>query len=267
MIYWNPDPIAFQLGPFAVSWYGLSWSTSIIIGYMFANYAFKKENLPQEKVIPLIQYLFLGALIGARLFDTLYYNFDFFIKDPLMLFRVWEGGLASHGALIGMMLALYLFIRANKEFSYWGLLDFATIIGFAQGGLVRIGNFINGELYGKITDLPWGVTFFDHYRNSFEEFARHPVQLYEAIYYFICFIIIFSSYVFLKKKKDGFYTAFFFITIFTGRILIEFFKEAEPIAGIFSKTQIVSIFGLLVGVVILYQKVLKRTNNLQNVEK
>lgn len=252
MIHWNPDPIAFQIGPAAVSWYGLTWSTSIIIGYFFAKYAFKKENLPEEKVIPLIQYLFLGALIGARVFDVFYYNFDLFIKDPLMLFRVWEGGLASHGALAGIMLALWLFIRANSEFTYWKVLDFATIIGFAQGGLVRIGNFINGELYGKATEMPWGVYF--HY----DTVARHPVQLYEAFYYFVCFIIIFSAYVFLQKKKEGFYTAFFFIAIFSGRILIEFFKEAEPVAGVFSKTQIVSIFGLLAGVIILYQKVLKK---------
>jgi prolipoprotein diacylglyceryl transferase len=254
MIHWNPDPIAIQVGPMAISWYGLTWSTSIIIGYFFANYVFKKENLHQEKVIPLIQYLFLGALIGARLFDTLYYNFDFFIKDPLMLFRVWEGGLASHGALMGMMLSLVFFIRNNKEFNYWWVIDMASIIGFAQGSLVRVGNFINGELYGKVTSLPWGVYF------NFETVARHPVQLYEALYYFSCFIIMFAVYLFaIKRKNNGFYIAYFFILSFSGRILIEFFKEAEPIFSIFSQTQIVSVLGLLVGFVILYFKVFKKS--------
>jgi phosphatidylglycerol---prolipoprotein diacylglyceryl transferase len=261
MIHWNPDPVAFQIGQVAVSWYGLSWSFSILAGYVYCLYVFKKENKNPDLIIPIIQYMFIGALIGARLFDVFYYNLDLFLADPWMLFRVWEGGLASHGGLMGVVLAIYLFSRHNPSVGFWWIIDIASIVGFLQSSFIRVGNFINGELYGKPTDLPWAVVFEG---TDYQMLPRHPVQLYESFYYFACFIILFTAFHFLKKRKDGFFTACFFIMAFSGRIIIEFTKEAEPVAGVFSKTQLVSIAGLFIGVLILYYKVLR---NPQNVEK
>jgi phosphatidylglycerol---prolipoprotein diacylglyceryl transferase len=265
MYHWNPDPVAFQIGPLSVSWYGLSWSFTILVGYLYCLYVFNREKRDAEYIVPLIQYVFVGALVGARLFDVFYYNFDYFISDPLMVFRIWEGGLASHGGLMGVVLAIYIFSKRNKQFSFWWVLDTAAIIGMLQGGIIRIGNFINGELYGKVTDVPWAVVFEGTDRFML---PRHPVQLYEAFYYFLCFIVLFTAYHLLKKRKEGFYISIYLIMAFAGRILIEFTKDATPVAGVFSQTQIVSIVGLFVGVVVFYNRVLKKPSTVpENVEK
>lgn len=255
MINWNPNPIAFEIGPISVAWYGLTWSAAILVGYFYGKYVFRKEQKPEKELVPLVQYIFVGALVGARVFDVFYYYPYLFLEDPLMLFRVREGGLASHGAIMGGILAIYIFSRRKEAFTFWWIVDRAAIIALLQGAFVRVGNFINSELYGTPTSKPWGVVF----ENSDASLvARHPVQLYEAFYYVCCTILFLIIYHKVKEIKEGFFLIYFLILAFIGRILIEFVKEADPFLFIFSKTQMVSVVGLFIAVFILYKKGLQR---------
>lgn len=245
---WNPNPIAFNVFGISIAWYGLTWSSAILIGYFLFLFIFKREKKDNSKLVPYIQYVFIGVLIGARLFEMVYYQFDYFISDPMLFFRFRQGGLASHGAMLGTILAIFLFIKRNKDFTFWWLLDRSVIVVTIQGAIIRIGNFINSELYGNITEVPWAVKFV-----QVDLFFRHPVQLYESAWLLICFSVFMFLYI-NTKQKDGFYTFLFLILVLSGRVVLEFFKESETILFIFSQTQIASVLGIIVGIFIAYNK-------------
>lgn len=254
-IIWNPNPIAIEIGPISIAWYGLTWSAAILIGYLYGKFIFNKENKLENDLVPLVQYIFVGALIGARVFNVFYYNLEYFLSDPLMIFRVWEGGLASHGAIMGSILAIYIFSKRNKAYPFWWIVDRAAIVAPLLGAIVRVGNFINGELYGTETTLPWGVVF---QHSDPLSLARHPVQLYEAFYYTICALIFFIIYQKIKAIKEGFFLVYFLILVFSGRVLLEFVKDADSVFLVFSQTQLVSVIGLFVAIIVLYKKGLQR---------
>ena len=252
---WKPNPIAIDFGLLSVSWYGLTWSTSIIVAYFLAKAIFKREAKDLEHTTILIQYVFLGALFGARVFDVLYYHWDAFIERPLLMFEIMNGGLSSHGAMMGVALALLLFVRNYKDYSYIWCLDRAALVMPLLGGFVRIGNFINGELYGKASNLPWAVIFP---LSDPLAIPRHPVQLYEALWLFLCFAIFWIIYK-TKTVQNGFFTAMFLSFVLGGRLLIEFLKDSETYYGVLSNTQWVSLVGVLIGINILVRIQLKKT--------
>lgn len=246
-LVWNPNPIALDFGVFDISWYGLTWSFSILIGYLLLFLVFKRENRNQDLVVDLVQYVFLGSLIGARVLDVLYYHFHEFIERPLLLFEVWNGGLASHGAMLGTALALLIFNKRHKEFSYWYLLDLSALIMPALGALVRLGNFINGELYGKTTSLAWGVIF----ENSDPlKLPRHPIQLYEAAWLLSCFLFFWflAKY---KKLPESLLSALFLSLVLGGRFLLEFLKDSSTYYWKLSNTQWLSLFAFCLGILLL----------------
>jgi prolipoprotein diacylglyceryl transferase len=242
-LVWNPNPIAFDFGIVRVSWYGLTWSASILLAYFIGRAIFARENKDSEKLTLLIQYVFLGAVIGARVFDVLFYHFDEFIARPLLMFEIMNGGLASHGAMIGVVIALFLFARFHPSFTFVWSLDKVALVMPILGALVRIGNFINSELYGKATDLPWAVVFP---LSDAQNLPRHPVQLYESLWLFFCFALFWWLY-----KKDsrppGFFVSMFLIVVLGGRLLIEFLKESSTYWGPLSNTQWLSLLGVLLG--------------------
>jgi len=244
---WNPNPIAFEIFGLSIAWYGLTWSVAILVGYFLLLYIFKKENKDQNKLVPYIQYIFVGVLIGARLFEMLYYQFDSFISDPTLFFRFRDGGLASHGAMLGTVLSIYFFVKRNKDFSFWWLFDRSVIVVIIQGAVIRFGNFLNSELYGKISDVPWSVKFLQ-VDNNF----RHPVQLYEAFWLLFCFALFFYLYHKLKSFKNGFFVALFLIIVLGGRVFLEFFKEAETVFFVFSQTQLISVLSVFIGLLLMY---------------
>lgn len=245
---WNPDPVAFSVFGLSIAWYGLTWSVAILLGYAVLHYIFKKENKDLSKLVPYIQYIFIGVLLGARLFEMLYYQFDYFIEDPMLFFRFRQGGLASHGAMLGSMISILLFIRKNKEFTFLWLLDRSLIAVILQGAIIRIGNFMNSELIGKVTTVPWAVKF-----TSIDNFSRHPVVLYESIWLFFCFGLFFFIYQKQKPLKPLLLTSLFLILVLGGRVVLEFLKEAETVFFIFSQTQLVSLFGICIGFILLYK--------------
>ena len=245
---WKPNPIAIDFGLLKISWYGLTWSTSIIIAYFITKAVFKRENKDLEHTTIFVQYVFLGALVGARVFDVLYYHFDEFIARPMLMFEIMNGGLASHGAMIGVALALLLFVRNYKDYTFIWCLDRVAMAMPLLGGFVRIGNFINSELYGKASTLPWAVIFP---LSDPAAIPRHPVQLYEALWLFACFGLFWYIYR-TKTLKDGFFSAMFLILVLGGRLLIEFLKDSDTYYGFLSNTQWVSAFAVILGLIILF---------------
>ena len=205
--------------------YGLLFVGGLVIGYFVVKQVFKKENISNEILDKLVMYMVLGTIIGARLGHVLFYGPYFgpdgYFSNPLDIFKVWEGGLASHGAAIALLISLYLFSRNVIKKPYLWVLDrlsAAIAIGCA---CIRLGNLVNHEMVGDITTVPWGFRFLYHdynlYNGTWESIpVRHPAQLYEAICHFIAFLVL--LFLFWKKdawQKPGFIFGTFLILIFT----------------------------------------------------
>lgn len=248
-IFWNPNPIALDFGPVDISWYGLTWSFSLLIAYFLLSKVLKKSNHNQDDTTNIVQYVFFGALIGARIFDVFYYHMDAFLARPLIIFEVWNGGLASHGAMLGTIAALYLFSRKHKDYAFSWLVDVSALIMPILGALVRIGNFINGELYGKASSLPWAVVFAG---SDPSLTPRHPVQLYEALWLLLCFALLWYLFE-MKAYIKNLYSAIFLTLVLGGRFLIEMLKDSEVYLGPISNTQLLSLTAFCVGLVLLFQ--------------
>lgn len=223
MIEWNISPDIFTLGPITVRWYGLLFAMTFIIGYQIMYWIFKREGKPEEDVNDLVWLMVLGTVIGARLGHCLFYNPSYYLSNPLEILQVWKGGLASHGAGIGLFTAVYFYSRKRKDQGYLWIADRLTMPVALSGLFVRTGNLFNSEIIGKPTDGTWGFIF-----NSVDNIPRHPTQIYEAVAYFIVFwLLIFVYKTKGKELKDGFLLGMFLTIFFLIRFSIEFFKENQ----------------------------------------
>ncbi len=223
MIEWNVNPEIFSIGPLSIRWYGLLFASSFILGYIIIADIFKKEGRSENDLNDLLWYMILGTVLGARLGHCLFYNPEYYLSNPLEILKVYKGGLASHGAAIGILLSLSLFVKRKRGYSYLWLLDRIVIVVALGGSFIRVGNLFNSEILGVETTLPWSFVFL-----RIDETARHPAQLYEAIAYFITFLITYTIY--RKKWKEldnGFIFGLFLIMVFGARFLIEFVKENQ----------------------------------------
>jgi phosphatidylglycerol:prolipoprotein diacylglycerol transferase len=245
-IHWNIDPnIPLPFDFFTVQWYGFMWSISIISCFYVGKWILRKEDLPEDHLVLIIQYIFIGAIIGARLGQVFFYQWDYFSQNPIEIFKIWNGGLASHGGVIGGAVGLFLFLRKYPVYKLIWLADRASLVIFIPAALIRLGNLFNSELYGKATDVPWAFIF-----ERVDTVPRHPVVLYEAIAYFSLFFIGVKLYNHFRDSLNGFYVAYFFASTFFVRFCLEFFKEAEGhlYVGIISKTQLLSLPFIVLGV-------------------
>lgn len=250
MITWNVSPEIFSLGPIHVRWYGLLFAMSFIVGYQIFTWIFKIEKRSENDLNDLVWYMILGTVIGARLGHCLFYNPDYYLSHPLEILMVWKGGLASHGAAIGILTAIYLFVKKRPKFTYLWVMDRIVITVALAAFFIRMGNLFNSEIVGKPTDLPWGFVF-----TSIDNVPRHPAQLYEAIAYLIIFFILFFQY---KKQKenirDGFLFGEFLIGIFGFRFFVEFIKENQSLfenSMSLNMGQILSIPLVILGIYLL----------------
>ncbi len=222
-VIWNVDPEIFRIGSFAVRWYGLLFALGFVLGYIIMGKIFKSENIPSKILDTLTTYMVVGTIIGARLGHCLFYEPEYYLSNPLLILKVWEGGLASHGAAIGILVALYLFSRKVKK-SYIWILDRIVIVIALAGFCIRMGNLMNSEIYGIETGLPWGFIF----ERENETVAKHPTQIYEGLSYLLIFFLLYFIYrKETKNLKAGTIFGLFLILLFSVRFIIEFVKEPQ----------------------------------------
>ena len=243
------DPVLFKLGSFEIRYYGLLFALAFLIGYYLAKKLSKEFNIEESKIENISIYLLISIIIGARLFEVLFYDPAYYFSDPIKIFYIWEGGLASHGAIIALILFTYIYCK-RKNVKFYNFADLFIIPISLGAAFVRLGNFFNSELVGKITPVPWAVQF-----NNYEG-LRHPVQLYQSFYYLIIFLILYSN---RKNKKEG--TLFWGFIFLDGvfRFITEFFKDLPKGYGInylgLNLAQYLAIIMILVSIYPLYEKI------------
>ena len=249
----NFDPVAFQILFLEIRWYSLAYIIGIILGWLYS-----KKKLIQDRELSIlfddfVTYLIIGIILGGRLGYVLFYNLEYYLKHPSEIFMVWNGGMSFHGGLIGVVIAAHLFSKKQKKNTYLflDLVALSAPIGILLG---RIANFINSELYGRSTDLPWSVKF-----TLIDNINRHPSQLYEALFegIFLFFILRY----FLKKNyltKPGLLSSLFIIFYSLFRFASEFFREPDPQIGylILNLTmgQLISVIFLIFGGILFIYK-------------
>lgn len=276
-ITWNPSLEAFSFGPISIRWYSLMWLIGLAGAYLMVRWLYKKQNIPNEKFEPLFIYCFMGILIGSRLGHCIFYQPDYFLTswkgfvEMLLPIKItadgWHmtgyQGLASHGGTLGLMLSLLLYVKHFKV-PAWTVLDNIAIATGITACCIRIGNLMNSEIVGKITDesLPWAFWFVQN-DGPQNVVLRHPGQLYEAIAYALLFLIMVILYKKLPQKVGtGFYFGLCLAYIFTFRFFIEYYKEVQEAfeEGLpFDMGQILSIPFVILGVVCMIRA--KKTNS------
>lgn len=250
IIPWNVDPEIFRIGNFAVRWYGLLFASGFVIGYYIMKTIFKNEGFGDATLDRLTVYVAIGTIVGARLGHCLFYEPAYYLARPLEILKIWHGGLASHGAAIGIPLALWLFARKERKPFIWAI-DRVVIVVALAGVLIRLGNLMNSEIYGVETTLPWGFVFL---RNG-ETAPKHPTQIYEALAYLITFGVLMRIYwKNMGKQKPGLLFGVFLIMVFGFRFFVEYVKEDQVAfeAGMkLNMGQWLSIPLVLIGIAIL----------------
>ena len=269
MIIHNFDPVLIDLGLFQIRWYSIAYILGIIIGWMYAIKIIKlstinKFNFNQVKSShfdDLVIYLVIGIILGGRLGYVLFYNFEYYVENFSEIFKLWEGGMSFHGGLLGVVASIIFFSKKTKT-NFFKFADIVSCVAPIGIFFVRIANFINGELYGKISTLPWAVIFPEG-----GSVARHPSQIYEAFLEgIILFVII--NYFALKKKllfKTGYISGLFLVLYSILRMLSEIFREPDIHLGLFfnyfSLGTLLSMATLVVGLVIIMSAKKNEQNN------
>jgi len=222
MFDWNIDPELFTIGPFHVRWYCLLFSLAFLTSFSIMVWIFRKEKKSDELLNKLFLYVFVAVVVGARLGHCLFYGPEYYLSNPLEILKVWEGGLASHGAAAGIIIALLLYARNTAGMSFLWVADRVAVVIPLAAIFVRLGNFVNSEILGLPTEVPWAVIF-----SRIDHVPRHPVQLYEALAY----IIIFAVMIILYRKQFGAFagrlTGSMLTMLFSMRFILEFFKTGQ----------------------------------------
>jgi prolipoprotein diacylglyceryl transferase len=229
-IHWNADPVLLSLGSLEIRWYSLLFISGFILGWFIFKWFCKREGISEKVLDPLLYTLLLGTIIGARLGHCLFYDPAYYLgswKGFFEIFMPWKGGLASHGGTLFLFFAMWWFARSwgpKNNFDFLWLLDRLAIAVPFAAMFIRLGNLFNSEIYGHVTDLPWGFVIE---RNG-EVLAKHPTQLYEALSYALLGIVLLLLY---KNRTKGLYRGaymgIFFTVLFGMRFLIEFVKEDQ----------------------------------------
>lgn len=244
------DPVFLRIGPLEFRWYGLMYILGFLAGYFIILRGVRERKLPLDKdtVADLIFVLALGVILGGRTGYILFYNFSYYLAHPLKVFSIWEGGMSFHGGTIGVILAGTWFAHKHK-IGFFRLADVVVTAAPVGLGLGRIGNFINGELFGRVTNVPWGIVFPEG-----GPLPRHPSQLYEAFLEGpVLFLILWL--VKGRSKKDGIVFWSFIACYGLFRFIVEFFREPDSQLGyffrLFSMGQFLSFPMFLLGIVMI----------------
>lgn len=251
------NPNILTIGPLAIRWYGVMYLIGFTAAYFLVKYQLRSRKIPisTQAIDSLFLFLLSGLVIGARLGYVIFYNLGDYLRSPLEIFAVWHGGMSFHGGLIGSVVAGLIFCRKYKVDS-WQLSDLIIVTAPIGLGMGRLGNFVNGELYGRVTDVPWGMVF-----PSGGSLPRHPSQLYEFL---LEGVILFSILWFLRNKnlKSGTLTSVFLMLYGLFRFSVEFYRQPDPqigfILGYLTMGQLLSSVMILTGIGIFLHKKRKR---------
>ena len=246
----NFDPVAFKFFSFEIRWYALAYISGILLGWYLSKKFFIQNNI-KEKFDDYITYVIIGLILGGRLGYVLFYNFNYYLNNLFDIFKFWEGGMSFHGGVIGIILATLIFSKKNNDnvFEYLDIVSLVSPFGIFFG---RLANFINSELYGHETSMPWGVQFI-----KIDNLFRHPSQLYEAL---LEGIILFLLLLFFWKKKKfktpGKLSALFLIIYSIFRFIIEYFRVPDQQLGYpllnLTMGQLISLVFFIIGLSLYY---------------
>lgn len=263
-INWNPNPEIFTIPgiDWPVRWYGLSWAMAFIGCHFFMNRIFKKEGRTELQLDSLTLYIVIATVLGARLGHCLFYDFPYYSTHPLDILKVYEGGLASHGGAIGILIGMWLYCKKQKESWLWLFDRLVVVVPFASF-MIRFGNLMNSEIVGQSTQVAWAFIF-----PQVDDQPRHPTQLYEALFYILLFVIFYWLW---KNKRDavgkGYMFGLFCVLMFSFRFLMEFLKEnqesfenALPI----NMGQILSIPFIIVGIIMILKSKKETPHSVSN---
>ena len=249
----NFDPVAFQILSFEIRWYSLAYILGIVIGWMLCKKIFIKNSDISEKFDDYITYLIIGIILGGRIGYIVFYNFSYYSDNFLDIFKIWQGGMSFHGGLLGIIVSSYIFAKKNNQnpFFYLDQVSIVAPVGIFFG---RMANFINSELYGTTSNVPWSVIFI-----KVDNLSRHPSQLYEAILEGLVLFLILIY--FINKNylnKPGLISGLFLIFYSLFRFFVEFFRVPDEQIGylILNLTmgQIISLVFASIGITIFYLK-------------
>ena len=266
-VRWDVHPTLFTFGTVEIRYYGLMWALALgISAYIFSN-LIKREGYSDKMFDSIFWYGVLSTIIGARLGHCLFYDPGYYLTHPIEILYIHQGGLASHGAAIGLLVGLWLFSRKNRMPYMWSLDRIAIAVCIA-GALVRIGNLMNSEIYGEATSLPWGFVFV----RAGETVPMHPTQLYEALAYLILFVVLCWMYYRkdIARRRPGVMFGIFLIVLFGFRFFVEFIKNPQEEferGMLLDMGQWLSVPFVILGVVILYRALKKPAKELSKKTK
>ena len=255
MLTHNISPILFDLGFFSLRWYSLAYIIGIIFGWWYGKKIIIQKFYPVDSEInkkfdDLITYIIFAIIIGGRVGYVIFYNLEFYLYNPIDILKIWKGGMSFHGALIGIIFVTYIFSIKNNLKTFF-LLDVIACVAPVGIFFGRLANFINGELVGKVSNVPWSVIF-----PLIDMFPRHPSQIYEAILEGLILFMILNIIIRKKKYLSGTCSYLFLILYGLFRIFSEIFREPDPQIGYFlgfiSLGMILSFFMIIFGLIIFY---------------
>ena len=277
-ITWRVDPAIFSIGDREIRWYALAFILGFTIGYKIVERMFKQEDLNPAWLDPLLWYTVVGTIIGARLGHCLFYDPQYYFSNPMEILKVWEGGLASHGGVLGIIVAIYFFSKRYTHKSMLWTFDKLVVPTGLVAALIRLGNLMNHEVYGGPTDLPWGFRFIVNIgywrQGAAPAFSppSHPTQIYEAICYLLTFAL--CMWLYFKKdawKKEGLIFGVFMICIFASRFFIEMVKNVQEKFEenmMLNMGQLLSIPFVLLGIICIWRAMtVKSTPEIESFKK
>ncbi len=252
-IIWDRSPDLVRFGPVIVRWYGFLFALGFVLGYLILQRIFRREKIPENDLGTLLLYVLAGAMIGARLAHCFLYEPGYYLSRPGEVLMIWQGGLASHGGMIGVLIALVFYTRARPGQTYLWLIDRLAVAATPTAVLIRIGNLFNSEIVGTESGLPWAFVFP---RTGLEPLLpRHPVMLYEAAANLVIFGILVAVY---RKRQGrvppGELSGIFLVAVFTARFVLEYFKVPQAAYRLplpLSVGQLLSVPAVIAGVILL----------------
>ena len=248
---WDVSPVLFSFGNLSIGWYGVLFASGFFFGFHLMRWVYAREGKSLASLDTIFIYMVLGAVLGGRLGHCLFYDPGFYLSNPLEILKIWQGGLASHGGTVGMLIAVYVYVKQTPGISFYWILDRITLPVALGSFTIRCGNFFNSEILGIPTNVPWAIVF-----SRIDNLPRHPAQLYEAIVYLLLLISLLLIY---KKQgaklKPGYMMGVLMIVIFGSRFFIEFVKiPQESFEPIFSLNmgQWLSLPFVIMGIYFMY---------------